>query len=180
MEGLTCNVCGALPLIGVRVNHGTSVAAVKLKAPVPVLLTVSEAGDGLAPPTVALKAKLDGDTDSTGPLAAEPKADSGEFAKTDPVAQFDGKEVRVFCELVSDALPEAVSRKRKVPEPLGPSTAIQYVVPATTDTAGTGTSFQALTRGALRVPWVSSAPGCVPLLAYSPTVSFVALEPLST
>jgi hypothetical protein len=42
------------------------VVAEKLNEPVPVLVTLSVAGAGLAPPAVALNARLAGATDKTG------------------------------------------------------------------------------------------------------------------
>jgi hypothetical protein len=72
IEALTCKIWGALPLVGVAVSQGASLAAVKLSVPLPVLLTLSDTGAGSAPPTVPLKLTVAGATLSTGPLAAEP------------------------------------------------------------------------------------------------------------
>ena len=53
---------GALPPAGETASHALSLTAVKLRVPVPVLVTLTEAGEGLLPPAVALSEILFGDT----------------------------------------------------------------------------------------------------------------------
>jgi hypothetical protein len=52
---LICKVCGAVPLVGVTVSHGESLAAVKVSVPPPIFETVTEAGAGFAPPCTVVK-----------------------------------------------------------------------------------------------------------------------------
>jgi hypothetical protein len=180
VETLTCRLAGELPLVGLTVSHAASEAAVKLNVPAPLLLTLSDAGAGAAPPAVAVKVMADGVTARIGPLIEEPYADSGLFEYTVPVAQVAGSVANVVWALVSDEPPEAVSRKRRVPDPTGPSTVIQYTLPDTTDALGMSTVFQAPATGELKLACVNNAPGCVPLFEYNPTVSVVAVEVGST
>ena len=51
-------------------SQAASLAVVKLSVPLPVFVTLSEAGAGLAPPAVALKVRAVGKTDRTGGGAA--------------------------------------------------------------------------------------------------------------
>jgi len=71
--------------------------------------------------------------------------------------------------------PVATSRNRAMPLPVGPSTAIQYLVPLVTATVGTAMVFHAPFVGALMVACVSSVPGLLPpTSAYRPTTILVA------
>jgi hypothetical protein len=54
----------------VAVNHASSVDTVKLRLPVPVLVTLKFAEAGFAPPCTAEKLKLAGEIESTGALVA--------------------------------------------------------------------------------------------------------------
>ena len=62
-----------MPLVGLTLNHVLSLAAVKVKVPEPVLVTVNATAAGLLPPTVALIEIVSGDTDKMGGMAAEVK-----------------------------------------------------------------------------------------------------------
>ena len=95
VETLTCRLAGELPLVGLTVSHAASEAAVKLNVPAPLLLTLSDAGAGAAPPAVAVKVMADGVTARIGPLIEEPYADSGLFEYTVPVAQVAGSVANV-------------------------------------------------------------------------------------
>ena len=72
-----------------------------------------------------------------------------------------GSAASVFTEDVSELPPAPdASRKRSVPVPVGPRSAIQYAVPAVTDAADVRmTSFHAAAAGADSDPLASNAPG---------------------
>ena len=63
---MTVSVCGAEPLAGVTVSQLASSAAVKLRLPPPVFVTLSVLAAGFAPPAVPLKASDAGVTASAG------------------------------------------------------------------------------------------------------------------
>jgi hypothetical protein len=96
-----------------------------------------------------------------------------------PGDQVAGSPLSVLWKLVCDRPPDGNARYRTVPPPAGPSTAIQYCVPAATATGGTATTFQAPFADAAIVPCVSSPPGLLPLPAYSPTATGPAALPAS-
>src|SRR5215467_139405 len=60
------SVEGAVPLVGLTVNHGALTLAVKLRVPAPVLVTLIVWFAGLAPPAVAVKLRLPGLTPIVG------------------------------------------------------------------------------------------------------------------
>jgi hypothetical protein len=62
----TCNVCGAVPLVGETVSHEESLLAVNERVPPPVFVTLTEEAEGELPPSVALKLRVVGETDRTG------------------------------------------------------------------------------------------------------------------
>src|SRR5437867_12239190 len=106
------------------------------------------------------------------------KADIGELAKREPVAQLAGRAPSVPCKLVwVRPPPAATSRNRTVPvAPEGARTAIQYRCPAVTAAEVTATSLKAPRTGAVMVAWVSSAPGLfAPVSAYRPTTTRLAV-----
>jgi hypothetical protein len=87
----------------------------------------------------------------------------------------------VLWALVCALLPLATTRNHTVPAPVGPSTAIQYLVPAVTFTDVAVTEFQAPLTRVLIVPCVSRVPGLLlPVLVYSPATTCVAVLVLST
>src|SRR4051794_27870042 len=57
---------GAVPLGGVTVSHGWSVAAVQFSVPPPVLLTEIDCDGGLEPPETAANVRLPGEVARTG------------------------------------------------------------------------------------------------------------------
>ena len=59
-----------VPDPGVTVSHEASSAVVQLRVPPPVLATASVLAAGVAPPAVAVNARLDGVTDSAGGTGA--------------------------------------------------------------------------------------------------------------
>ena len=76
-------VCGADPLAGVTVSQVALSAAVKLRLPPPVFVTLSVLVAGLAPPAVPLKASDAGATASTG---AEPTTSVTATSRGEPAA----------------------------------------------------------------------------------------------
>jgi hypothetical protein len=160
-------VCGAVPLVGDKETHPASAVSVNERDPEPALVTDSEAAGGLGPPCVALNDKLEGETDKIGCVLVvpEPYAETGPSAYIAPVVQLEGRVLSVVCELVSDADPQPQALSRNLRVPLGPSRAIQYIVPEVIDADGTVIVFQAPLAGELVLPCVKSAPGCDPLFA---------------
>jgi hypothetical protein len=55
-------VCGAVPLVGVTVSQGESLAAVKESVPDPEFDTSTESALGFEPPNVALNVTVDSET----------------------------------------------------------------------------------------------------------------------
>jgi len=62
----SCKACGAVPLVGEDVSQALSLAVVKLRVPVPVLVTFTVADAGLLPPAVPLIERVVGETERTG------------------------------------------------------------------------------------------------------------------
>ena len=111
----------------------------------------------------------------------DPYADIGEFAYDAPGDHVVGKAVRFVWRLISVDPPEATSRKRTIPLPLGLSMAIQYLVPAVRLTPGIATEFQVPFAGEVIVPDATNVPGSLPLVfVYTPTAADVAALVLST
>src|ERR1700722_4500099 len=65
-DAMICKACGAVPLVGVTVSHGESLAAVKVSVPPPAFETVSEAAAGFAPPCAAVNDSEVAETERTG------------------------------------------------------------------------------------------------------------------
>ena len=59
-------VCGAVPVLGVTDSQPASLLALKVSVPLPLLFTFAVCDTGSAPPTVALKVLLLGETDRVG------------------------------------------------------------------------------------------------------------------
>jgi hypothetical protein len=92
-----------------------------------------------------------------------PYAESGLSVYERPVVQVAGSVLSDVWRLVSFGalpLPQQRSRKRSVPAPFGPRTAIQYDVPAAIDAAGSGRRFHVPSLGAESVACASSVLGC--------------------
>jgi hypothetical protein len=66
MLGDTCSVWGAVPLVGKTTSHDASLEAVKLRVPVPIFDTATEAGAGFEPPCVAVNESVEGETERAG------------------------------------------------------------------------------------------------------------------
>ena len=66
MFALICRLAGAVPLAGEALSQGESEESLKLSVPEPVLLMLTLAAAGLAPPCVAVKETASGETESTG------------------------------------------------------------------------------------------------------------------
>jgi hypothetical protein len=65
MEADNWSVWGAVPEAGDTVSQLLSLAAVKVRVPLPLLVTFTVAGDGLLPPTVAENGIVIGETERT-------------------------------------------------------------------------------------------------------------------
>jgi hypothetical protein len=66
IDGVTVSVAGAVALAGVTVSHAASSDAVTSKVPLPPFVTDTVFAAGLAPPCVALNARVVGETASAG------------------------------------------------------------------------------------------------------------------
>ena len=66
IDGVTAMLPGAVPLCGLTDSHGTDSLAVQSRLPPPVLVTAMFCAAGLAPPCVAVKDSVFGETDKAG------------------------------------------------------------------------------------------------------------------
>src|SRR5256885_1055655 len=66
MVGVTVSVAGAVALAGVTASHAASSDSVTSSVPPPLLVTATVLAAGLGAPAVAVKARLEGVTDSAG------------------------------------------------------------------------------------------------------------------
>jgi hypothetical protein len=64
----TCNACGAVPLAEVADSHEESLLAVNIRLPPPILVIFTVVAGGFVPlPCVALKERVDCETERIGP-----------------------------------------------------------------------------------------------------------------
>ncbi len=180
MSAETVAVAGPVPLPGATASHAAPGEALHWSAPVPPFEIPSDCDGGFAPPTDPLKVRLAGLTTSTGATAALPYTEKGPSLNADPVVHVPGRVVRPVPDAVSAAVPLPQQRSRNLIVPVGPSSAIQYVVPEAIGTEVSGMSFQAPAVGAFSVPCVSRAPGWPEAFVYTPATTREAVDPAST
>lgn len=91
-----------------------------------------------------------------------------------------GSELKLFCALVCACVPDDTSRNLTIPEPTGPKTAIQYLVPVVIPATGRMAEFHVPFTGLAIVTCVKRFPGLLePVLGYRPTITCVAALVLS-
>ena len=157
----TVAVTGPDPVGGLIVSQDAVLAVDQLKVPEPLFEIPRVCAAGSGPPIEAVNESADGLTTSVGDAAELPYADRGPSEYVLVPDQVAGSAVMVVPALATAVVPPpAQQRSRNLSVPVGPSSAIQYAVPAVTGTpAVRATMFQALAVGLFSVPEPSIAPG---------------------